>query len=258
MSKAFGALQALEDVDFSVGEGEIVGMIGPNGAGKTTFLNCITGVILPDTGEVVFRDRTITRWSTHRRAQAGIIRTFQSVRLFDESDAIENVVLGGYRARPYGVVGAIAPRRRHASVALADLSRRLLSEVGLDEGQWRRPVSQLGHGERRLVELARAVAGSPALICLDEPTAGLNETESARFAQWLRTQVASGLSVILISHDMPLVMRNCDRVFVLNGGRPVASGHPDEVRRDPAVIEAYLGDDAGRFGESLAAETVGP
>lgn len=244
LSKGFGGVQALSDVDFALSEKMAVGLIGPNGAGKTTLVNCVTGAVAASSGDVRFRGKTITRWSTHQRAQAGIVRTFQAVRLFDEFNAIQNVVTGAYRRRAYGITRAFVGRRRGTHASMEREARALLDEAGLPESQWRRPVAELGHGERRLVELARAVAAEPVILCLDEPTAGLNETDSERFGLWLRSRVDQGLTALLVSHDMPLVMRNCDMVVVLSSGERVAYGHPNEVRNDPAVIDAYLGDDS--------------
>jgi len=244
LSRSFGGVRAVDGVDLTLNPGEILGVIGPNGAGKTTLINCISGFFKPTAGDIFLGSDRVTEWPGFRRSRAGLVRTFQTPRLFDELGAIENVVVGGYRQRPYKLTGGLLGARGRKHASMVERAGEHLRDIGLSETQWERPTSELGHGERRLVELARAVAAGPDVLCLDEPTAGLNESESVGFAAWMRGRVEQGLGVLLVSHDMRLVMSTCHRVVVLDFGRPVAEGNPAAVRKNPQVIAVYLGEDA--------------
>ncbi len=242
LTKAFGGIVALKSLDLVVSPGRLTGLIGPNGAGKTTMLNCIAGVYSPTGGSVVADGVDITNWRVSKRVtRLGLMRTFQKVRLFQELDPIQNVILGGYRSQSYGMGRALVGRRKAIHQSQIARSEALLAESGLPSATWFSPVSELGHGQQRLVELARTMAAEPKYLLLDEPTAGMNEVESRTLARWMRDRVDAGIGVLLISHDMPLVMRNCDDVIVMNFGERLASGTPEEIREDDEVIAAYLG-----------------
>jgi ABC-type branched-subunit amino acid transport system ATPase component len=246
LTKSFGGIRALDSVDITVREGQLTGVIGPNGAGKTTLLNCLTGFYNPTSGSVVVEGMDVTRWQANRQvSKYGMVRSFQNVRLLSELDAVENVVLGAYRRRSYGLIRAILGRRKRFHQREADLAQNLLMELGLDREAWYRPVTGLSYGQRRLVELARMSAADPRYLLLDEPTAGMNEIGSKKLAGWLRGQVEMGIGVLLVSHDMPLVMENCDEVVVLNLGELLTRGTPEQIRDNPEVVSAYLGTNEG-------------
>lgn len=227
--KRFGGLVANDRVDLQIAAGQIVGLIGPNGAGKTTFFNCISGHLQPDEGRIVFNGQDITRWPAHRVALAGIARTFQLVKSMAGLTVEENVMIGAF-AR---VDDREEARRR---------ARRVLDLVGL------RPVADLYPGElplavQKQMELARALATEPRLLMLDEAAAGLSPEEVDEFADLLRRiHRETGLALLVIEHVMEFVLPLSDRVYVLAGGRKIAEGTPEEVTRDRAVIEAYLGE----------------
>ena len=242
ITKMFGGIIAVAELDLAVVPGRLTGLIGPNGAGKTTMLNCIAGVYSPTRGAVVADDLDITNWTVSKRVtQLGLMRTFQKVRLFQELGPVQNVILGGYRSQSYGFGCALVGRREDIHRAEIERSEALLSESTLPPETWYSPVSELGHGQQRLVELARTMAAEPKYLLLDEPTAGMNEAESRNLARWMRDRVNAGVGVLLISHDMPLVMRNCDDVIVMDFGERIASGTPQEIREHDEVIAAYLG-----------------
>ena len=260
LSRTFGGLRAVDGVSFTVREGEIVGLIGPNGAGKTTLFNLVTGFLPPTAGRVRFRGADITRWSPDRVAAAGIARTFQNIRLFRGMTAAENVVVGQHVRTAATLADAVfaTPRYRAEERETRARARELLELVDLAD-RAAVPARALAYGDQRRLEIARALATQPRLLLLDEPAAGMNTAETQALMTLIhRLRDERGLTVLLIEHDMKLVMGVCDRIVVLNFGRTIAEGAPDQVRRDPHVIEAYLGTQTERLREARAASPEAP
>ena len=243
VSISFGGLKAVDRVDMDVAEGEIAGLIGPNGAGKTTVFNLITGLYAPDEGSIVFRGQAIHGQPPHRITELGVARTFQNIRLFGTASALENAMMARHCRTRSGSLAAIfftrAFRQEEAKTRVRALE--LLEFVGLADVRDVR-AADLPYGLQRRLEIARALATEPQLLLLDEPAAGMNETESESLMQLIRRiRDELGTTVLLIDHDMRVVMGLCDTITVLNFGRRLAHGRPDEVRSNPDVIEAYLG-----------------
>ncbi|MGN6692578.1 MAG: ABC transporter ATP-binding protein [Aquihabitans sp.] len=231
ISVRFGGHLAVNDVSLTVDAGEITGLIGPNGAGKTTTFNVITGLQPPTRGHVVLDGKDITTVSAHQRARGGIARTFQRLELFGSLTVRDNVLTA-------------AELRKEAGADPQATTDQLLDRVGLSDVADQRADS-LSTGSARLVELARALACNPRVLLLDEPASGLDEHETDRFAEILTDLTGDGLGILLVEHDVPLVMRLCAQITVLNFGEVLASGTPIEVQKNPDVIDAYLGQEPG-------------
>jgi len=242
LSKQFGGLAALSDVDFTVDRGEIVGLIGPNGAGKTTLFNLITGILEPSRGTIRFNGQDITQAKPDETVRLGIARTFQQIRLFKRMTVLENVLVGEYvnTRRSYLSIFLGTPGAREEARCFRESAMQRLALVGLAD-KADQLAGNLSYGDQRRLEIARALASNPSLIFLDEPTAGMNPRETDEAMDLFRQVRDMGIAVVLIEHDMKVVMGVCDRIVVLNYGRKIAEGTADDIRTNPQVIEAYLG-----------------
>ncbi|MEI2810035.1 MAG: ABC transporter ATP-binding protein [Nocardioides sp.] len=240
----FGGLRALDDVNFEIRQGEILGLIGPNGAGKTTCFNVMTGVYRPTSGDVRFLGQSIIKKKRFEITQLGIARTFQNIRLFRSMTAIQNVMVGADAKHKAGLLSALfrLPLHRHEEKAGHDKAMELLDFMGLAD-KADEMSSNLSYGDQRRLEIARALAIGPKLLCLDEPAAGFNPAEKVKLMELIRSVRDQGYTVLLIEHDMKLVMGVTDRIVVLEFGKKIAEGTPTEIRDNPAVIAAYLGVD---------------
>ena len=243
VGRSFGGVRAVDDLSFSVEEGQLFGVIGPNGAGKTTLFNLMTGLIQADRGRVMLKGTDVTRKRPEQIAMLGVARTYQTIRLFDNMSVRENVMVGGHIGLAYSMADLLLWRSRYreAERRLRAQVEELLETVGLAR-RADDPAGALSYGEQRRLELGRTLAARPSLLMLDEPAAGMNSREALDLAQLLRTLVGrGGLTVLLIEHNVRMMMNLCDRLAVMNFGRKLAEGVPDVLRNDPAVIEAYLG-----------------
>ncbi len=242
VAKHFGGVKALRDVSLTIRRGEVYGLIGPNGAGKTTFFNCMTGLYVPDGGGFMFNGAPLVADAPHQAAERGIARTFQNIRLFGNMTALENVMVGRHVRTRAGVVGAMlhTPATRNEEAAIRQRAIDLLHYVRIED-RAEDLAKNLSYGDQRRLEIARALATEPSLLCLDEPAAGMNATETEALRELIEGIRRDGTTILLIEHDVKLVMGLCDRVAVLDYGALVIEDVPAVVQKDQRVIEAYLG-----------------
>jgi branched-chain amino acid transport system ATP-binding protein len=243
ITKIFGGLTAVKEVDLVIPESSIASVIGPNGAGKTTFFNCITGFYQPDEGEILFGGRSLVGLSPNAIATLGITRTYQNIRLFANMSAMENILVGQHPRLKSSWIEAIlhTPRVKHEETTAVEEAQRLLNFVGLS-GLGDQLARNLPYGAQRRLEIARALASQPTLLLLDEPTAGMNARETAEMTVFIRRlRDELGITILLIEHDMRVVMGISEQVTVLDYGMKIAEGTPEQIQRNSRVIEAYLG-----------------
>ncbi len=256
LTKTFGGLVAVDDVSFEVPEGGVMGLIGPNGAGKTTVFNLITGNYRPDAGKIEFLGREIQGWRTHKIVSLGIARTFQTIRLFQNLSVLENVLAGCHSRMRSGPLTAMlrTPGQRREEKKALGWALEQLAFVGLRKHA-AGLAKNLSYGNQRLLEIARALATEPRLLILDEPAGGMNEQETDYLVDLIGKMRDRGLTILLIEHDMGLVMRACERLVVIEYGKQIAEGTPEEIKGNPRVIEAYLGTEEE---DESGLETAGP
>lgn len=245
----FGGIRALDHLDLRVRQGEIVALIGPNGAGKTTFFNCLTGIYKPTSGDLSLTPpgqatKRLNGLKPNKVTQQGLARTFQNIRLFPNMTVLENVMIGRHCRTRAKVLGALFRNRRtvQEEKEIVALSLSILKKMGLAD-MLNEFAKNLPYGAQRRLEIARALATEPLLLLLDEPAAGMNPQETRELDSLITTIRNDGLSILLIEHDMKLVMSLSDHIFVMDYGKKIAEGNPEEIRNNPAVIKAYLGED---------------
>jgi branched-chain amino acid transport system ATP-binding protein len=242
ITKQFGGLIAVDNVSFEIEKGEIVSIIGPNGAGKTTIFNMLTGVYTIDSGEIIFDGAPIHNTTPYNVVNLGISRTFQNIRLFPNMRVIENVLVGTHIRTKYGLFDSLFRTKRFKKEEAEKVVRALdiLSDIGLQD-RVNDYAQNLPYGEQRKVEIARAIATDAKIILLDEPAAGMNPQESEELLRFIRELRDKGYTIILIEHDMSVVMNISDRIYVIDHGKKIAQGFPNEIVKNQSVIEAYLG-----------------
>ena len=244
LSMRFGGLLAVDQMALNIRKGEIVSMIGPNGAGKTTVFNCLTGFYKPTGGQILFKGQAVEKLPGFKIARLGVVRTFQNVRLFKAMTVLENLLVAQHRHLNTGLLAGLfkTPSFRKSEKAATERAAFWLDKVGLTEFA-NREAGNLAYGQQRRLEIARCMVTNPELLMLDEPAAGLNPKETRELDELISDlRTSHDVSVLLIEHDMKLVMDISDRIYVINQGRPLASGTPEEVRKHPEVIKAYLGE----------------
>lgn len=245
LTRAFGGLKAVSNVNLQINQGELVGLIGPNGAGKTTVFNLLTGVYEPSEGEIVFMGKSTKNMKPYQVTQLGMARTFQNIRLFNDLSVLDNVKIAYHSLAKHGIFSSIfrLPSFGRGEAEITEKAIEFLKIFKLD-GKKDEIAKNLPYGEQRLLEIARALATQPKLVLLDEPAAGMNPNETKELMElirWIRKQF--NLTILLIEHDMSLVMSVCERIYVLEYGQLIAEGTPDEIKNNPRVIEAYLGEE---------------
>ena len=245
-SKAFGGVQAVSSVDVEIARSLVTGVIGPNGAGKTTLMNIVSGFIAPDSGQISVDGESITGRPPHEVCRHGVARTFQNLQMFSDMSVLEVVVTGCHRHLTTPLIATLLmlPSSRREEARAREEAKLLLRQLEVAQSWWSRRAGDLPYGLQRRVEIARALATGPGYLLLDEPAAGLNNEETAALGRTLRELASGDLGIALIEHDIDLVMSVCDRIFVMDAGKVIASGTPAEIRSDAAVVQAYLGEPA--------------